>query len=103
MVVRPVYTAYSGSMMFYVNNVPYFGTVDSSIASGQPGIGVRGAPAGNSISEVQLGGMYTGNPVMPMTNEIGVSAFANKIELQWPGAYEDPSGPGVFQVPNLEK
>jgi hypothetical protein len=30
MIVRAIYTAYSGSMMLYVNNVPYFGTVADS-------------------------------------------------------------------------
>jgi hypothetical protein len=95
MTVRAIYTALGGQIMLYVNNQPVFGTVDTSIASGQPGIGVVGAPAGNSISEVKLGGIYTGAPVMPPANEFGVSAFANKIEIQWPGASENASGPGV--------
>jgi hypothetical protein len=103
MTIRAVYTARSGQVILYVNNAPYFGTVDTSIASGQPGIGVEGAPAGNSISEVQLGGIYNGAPVMPPTNEFGVSAFATKIEIQWPGASEASSGPGVSRYQSLEE
>jgi YD repeat-containing protein len=95
MTIRAIYTARGNQIMLYVNNVPVFGTVDSSITSGQPGIGVRGAPAGNSIAEVQLGGIYAGVPSMPPTNEIGVSAFANRIEIQWPGASEASIGPGI--------
>lgn len=72
----------------------YVYTRDTTMAGGQPGIGVRGAPSGNTISQVQLGGIYSGAPTMPPTNEFGVSAFANKVEIQGPGASE-PNGPGV--------
>jgi len=94
MTIRAIYTAIGGQIVAYVNNIAYFWTEDSSIASGQPGIGVRGAPTGNSIAEVQLGGIYVGNPVFP-SDEIAVSAFANKVEIQWPGGSEGTSGPGV--------
>jgi hypothetical protein len=32
---------------------------------------------------------------MPPTNEIGVSAFANRVELQLPGASDGSNGPGI--------
>ena len=95
MTIRAVYTAQANQIILYVNNVGLFGTSDSSIASGKPGIGVRGAPAGNSIAQVKLGGIYNGTPTMPPTTEVGVSAFANRIELQWPGASEASTGPGI--------
>jgi RHS repeat-associated protein len=94
MTVRAVYTALSNQIVVYVNNVLYYWIQDSTISSGKPGVGVRAAPSGNSIAEVQLGGIYTGAPTMPPTDQIGSSPFANYVELQWPGASE-PNGPGV--------
>lgn len=92
--VRAIYTAISNLIAVYVDNILYFMIQDSTITSGQPGVGVRGAPAGNSIAQVKLGGIYVGTPTMPPTDEIGVSAFANRVDFQWPGASE-ASGPGI--------
>jgi hypothetical protein len=95
MTLRVIYTAQNNQIAVYVNNTYYLGATVSSINSGQPGIGVRGAPSGNSIAQVQLGGIYAGTPAMPPTSEVGVTAFPNRVELQWPGATEASSGPGV--------
>ncbi len=92
--IRVIYTAISNLIAVYVDNILYFMIQDSTIRSGQPGIGVRGAPGTNSIKEVQLFGIYAGSPTMPQTDEIGVSGFANRVDMQWPGASE-PNGPGV--------
>ncbi len=94
MTVRAIYTAISNQIVLYLNNGYYFWTEDSSIASGQPGIGVRNAPSGNSIAKVQLGGIYAGSPTMPPTSQIGVTPFYNQVQMQWPGAAE-PNGPGI--------
>ena len=94
MVIRCVYSANTNQIGVFVNNGLYFWTEDSTITSGQPGIGVRSAPSSNSISQVSLFPIYTGTPVMPPVDEIGVSAFANKVEMQWPDA-SDGTGPGV--------
>jgi RHS repeat-associated protein len=94
--IRAVYTSNDTQLVVYVDNVDVWWASDASIASGQPGIGVRGAPSGNSIAQVQLGPRYDGTPVMPPTNEIGVSAFANQVQIQWPGASEIAGGgPGI--------
>jgi RHS repeat-associated protein len=95
MTVRAIYSANSNNLAIYVNNTLYNRFADASISSGKPGIGVRNAPAGNSIAEVQLGGMYAGTPVLP-TNEISVSAFSNRVEMQWPGASDGTNGPGIY-------
>ncbi|MGA2882186.1 MAG: hypothetical protein ABSG13_24810 [Bryobacteraceae bacterium] len=95
MTIRIVYTAVDNYIAIYLYNMLYYEVQDASITSGQPGVGVRNAPAGNSIAEVQLGGIFVGTPVLP-TNEIGVSAFANRVEFQWPGASEAANGPGVI-------
>ncbi len=94
MTIRAIYTAIGGQIVAYVNNIAYFWTEDSSIASGQPGIGGAERPLATASQEVQLGGIYVGNPVFP-SDEIAVSAFANKVEIQWPGGSEGTSGPGV--------
>ncbi|MGB6944394.1 MAG: hypothetical protein WBE37_18480, partial [Bryobacteraceae bacterium] len=94
MTIRVIGTGLANQMALYVDNVLIYDWQDSTIATGQPGVGVRGAPSGNSIAEVQLGGIYAGAPTMPPVNEIGVSAFANRVEIQWPGASE-PNGTGV--------
>ncbi len=92
MTIRAIYTAVSNLIAIYINNTLYYEIQNAAITSGQPGVGVRGAPAGNSIAEVQLGGIYAGTPVLP-TNEISVSAFSNRVEFQWPGASEVPAAP----------
>ena len=94
MTVRAIYTAVNNLIAVYVNNVFYSEIQNAVITSGKPGVGVRGAPAGNSIAQVQLGGIYVGTPVLP-TDVISVSAFSNRVEFQWPGASEAASGPGV--------
>jgi hypothetical protein len=93
---RAIYTKVSNQIAVYVNATEMMDVTDASIASGQPGIGVRGAPSANTISFVQLSPIYAGAPSMPPTTEIGVSDFANKVEIQFPGASE-PAGPGVSQ------
>ncbi len=94
MTVRAVITA-NNRVVVYVNNSLALTTTVSSISSGQPGIGVRGAPGTNSIAQVQLGGIYAGAPTMPPVSEIGTSVFATGVEIQWPGASEASAGPGV--------
>lgn len=39
----------------FVDGIYLTGAVDSSVATGKPGIGVRNAPAANTIAQVQMG------------------------------------------------
>jgi RHS repeat-associated protein len=94
MTVRSVITP-NNQIVVYINNSEVLFVRNTAISSGQPGIGVRGAPSGNSISQVQLGAIYTGAPTMPPASEIGVSAYAADVQIQWPGASEAAAGPGV--------
>ncbi len=94
MVVRVVMT-YGVYMLVYVDNSFVYSTSDSAIAAGQPGVGVRGAPSGNSISLTQLGPRYTGAPSAVPQSAIALSTFPDRVDMQWAGSTE-PDGPGVF-------
>jgi hypothetical protein len=99
MTIRAVYTNKSNQIAVFVNNLMYWWDVDSSISSGQPGIGVRGAPSGNSISEVQIATMYSGAPNGPTLSNMGLSSLPTEVDMQWHGVSE-PNGPGIafFQL-----
>lgn len=75
---------------------------ESSIGSGMPGVGVRSAPPGNGIAQVEVYPADVTSP--PQPNTPAVSAFDNKVEMQWPGLNDDPSGSGLYlyQVYRLE-
>jgi hypothetical protein len=63
--------------------------------SGQPGIGAYGTPAGNAISEVQLGAIDRVAPSAIDPQKIGISAFRNHIDVQWQPVTDDPAGSGL--------
>jgi YD repeat-containing protein len=94
MVVRTVYTA-GGYLIVYVDNAPYAFVNDTSIAAGQPGVGVSSAPAGNSISEVDLGPLDRIAPMAVNSQRIGNSPFSNRVDMQWQGVLDDVNGTGV--------
>src|SRR5271165_722558 len=68
---------------------------DSEVASGQPGVGVRGAPAANSLSAVGLGQLDRLAPGPLFAADVQVSASANRVELSWPRITDDPNGIGM--------
>jgi hypothetical protein len=59
---------------------------------GQPGIGSRGTPAGNSVSLVQLGAIMRTPPTAVDEQAIGITAFRNRIDVQWKPIAEDVNG-----------
>jgi hypothetical protein len=62
---------------------------------GQPGIGAYGMPAGNAIAEVLLGAVDRIAPPAVDQQKIGISAFRNRIDVQWPAVTDDALGSGV--------
>jgi hypothetical protein len=63
-----------------------------SAGIGAPGIGAYNTPAGNSISQVQLGQIARTLPPAVDEQTIGVSAFRNHIDVQWkPPALDETS------------
>src|SRR5260370_27684732 len=65
------------------------------ITSGQPGVGVSGAPSGNGISAIDIGHMDTVAPNPINAQLVGFSAFPNHVDFQFPGTVDDPNGIGI--------
>lgn len=66
-----------------------------SAAVGAPGIGSYNTPAGNAISEVQLGLIARETPPAVDQRTIGVSAFRNHVDVQWKAPALDSVSPGL--------
>jgi RHS repeat-associated protein len=90
----------NGDIAAYVNNAAILHANDTSISSGQPGVGISnyynlnssGTTAGTAITNVQLGPAYR-TPPGPVTTPT-VSAYATHIDFQWP-AVSDGNGAGI--------
>lgn len=65
--------------------------------SGNPGIGARGTPTGNSITQVKLGPQDRVGPSGVNPQSISTNAFPNRVDAQWQGVLDDPNGIGWFQ------
>ncbi len=68
---------------------------DSEVAAGQPGVGVRQAPAANSLAAVDLGQLDRLAPGPLSPADINVRTSAHAIELNWPRITDDPNGIGM--------
>jgi len=68
---------------------------DAEVSGGQPGVGVRGAPAANSVTAVDLGQLDRLAPGPLYAADVQVTASANRIELSWPRITDDPNGIGM--------
>ena len=93
MTLRMVYGP-NGTIAGYINNVVFLLGTNSDIATGQPGVGVRGAPPGNGIVSVSIGNLEHVAPTGasgPLTS----SVFPDHIDLQWGGAVDNTGGIGI--------
>jgi len=68
---------------------------DSEVTAGQPGIGIRSAPAANSLSTIELGPLDRLAPEPLRSADIQVSTSAKRVELNWPRIADDPNGVGM--------
>jgi hypothetical protein len=64
-------------------------------APGAPGIGAYGTPSGNAISLVQLAAIGRGLPPGVDQHTVGVSAFRNRIDVQWRPVTLDAASSGL--------
>jgi YD repeat-containing protein len=73
-----------------------FTATDSSspIASGKAGVGLS-AVAGSTISKIEAGAIDHAAPAAVPQSSIAISAFPNRVELQWQAATDDAGGSGV--------
>jgi RHS repeat-associated protein len=62
---------------------------------GQPGIGAYGVPAGNSISQVQLGAIDRTPPAAVDALKLTATVFRKRVELKWAPAADDSNGIGL--------
>ena len=86
----------SGSgMVLFVNRQFVTSTGDTGIATGQPGVSVRNAPAGNTIGLTSLGVADKTPPNSVDRNNIWTSSYSNRIDMQWKGAADDADGSGI--------
>ena len=98
MIIRGVVKA--GTIMAYVDNngvysTPFF-AYDSSIGSGEPGVGIANAPSGNSISNVEILPLDTTPPNAINAQTVGVSSFPQRVDLQWQGVTDNTGGIGLY-------
>ncbi len=84
MVVRAA-MLYSGIISVYINNAQYLAVADSSITMGEPGISVASAPAGNTISYVQLGPRDTvaPNAISATSVPTGIRRMCRAVRCTW--------------------
>ena len=80
----------------YINSQFWTSYYDSGspITSGQPGVGVSGAPSGNGMTNLEIGHLVTLPPSPINAQLVGTSAFPNYVDIQFPDVL-DPNGPGV--------
>jgi RHS repeat-associated protein len=93
MVVRTVLR--SSWIIVYLDGVGYYNLWLPSPAAGQPGVGVRAMPAGNSLARVDLGAADTTNPAPVNVQSVGVTAFPNAVDAQWRPPDDGPNGTGI--------
>jgi len=93
-VIRAVYSI-SNQFAIYVDGVFDLFSYDSSIATGQPGVGVRGVPAGNGISRVDLGPFDSTPPTAVNAQLISTTPFPNRVDIHSAGTVDDPNGTGI--------
>jgi hypothetical protein len=74
----------------YVNNVFWNSAYDSSspITTGQPGVGVAGAPSSNGITAIDIGQLDTTPPNAVNTQLVGTSVFPNYVDIQFPAVLD---------------
>lgn len=91
--VRAVMTE-SNYILLYVNNVLYLQTSDTSISTGQPGVGTVES---SSVTEVDIGHQDTTPPIPVDPSTIKAYAQPNQVDLQWGATTDDPNGIGLLE------
>ena len=94
MVLRAI-SAADGHLGVWLNHWTLISVDDSEVGAGVAGIGVRGAPATNSVSAVDLGQLDRLAPGPLSPADVQVRASASSVELQWPRITDDPNGIGM--------
>jgi RHS repeat-associated protein len=90
----------NGLILAYLDNVRFLDYSDTSLTGGRmafyvyrPDSTLANDPL---ISEVDLGHLDSTPPNAISSGSIGVSAFSNHVDLQWPAGTDDTNGSGVY-------
>ena len=88
-------------IIVYINNVLvdwYHDTGTGGPTYGGMGVGVTGntITGGTLMSEADLGQLDTTAPNAIPSSSIGVSAYTNHVDLQWPAGTDNTNGIGVY-------
>ena len=69
---------------------------DPNILGGNSGLGLANTPPGNTITRAQLIHGESAAPPAPNRSSFGITTYPNRIEMQWAGVSDGPTGSGVF-------
>ena len=95
MVIHAVSTVNNG-VLINVDRI-FLGMVwDAQGPVGQPGIGARATPSGNSISLVQLGPLDRVAPSGVNPQSVATTPFPNSVDVQFQGVVDDANGVGIM-------
>jgi hypothetical protein len=78
-----------------IDNRLWIYEADSSITSGQPGVGAFGTPTGNSVTGVSFGGADRTAPGTISSSLVSTSVLPTSVNLRFPGFPDDTNGSGV--------
>jgi hypothetical protein len=92
-VVRAVVTQ-SNYILMYINNVLSMQVQDTSIGTGQPGLGVLDS---SSIAQAAIGHQDTTPPIPINPASISASVQPDQVDLQWGATTDDPNGIGLLK------
>ena len=97
MIIRAVVLNFN-VVAIYIDNLFWtsWGWADNSpITTGEPGVGVAGAPSGNGISTIDIGHQDIAAPNPLNAQEVGTSSFPTHVDIQFPGDIDDSIGTGI--------
>jgi hypothetical protein len=82
------------SITVTIDSVYSYSLSDSSIASGQPGVGFL-PMLGTGFTNVKIGGIETTAPTAVAPGSVLSSAFPTRVDLQWTGVTDENAGSGL--------
>jgi RHS repeat-associated protein len=89
--------AHAGALLVWTDqDAPLEFLLNLPIAgAGQPGVGARATPAGNAITQVQLGAISRTAPPAIDPAKLRAAAFPNHVDVQWQGVSLASLSPGL--------
>lgn len=88
----------SNTLWVTLDGLLYIWSEPIDLLSGQPGIGARGTPAGNSIASVSLGVLDRIAPGNIPRTTISSTAFPTQVDIRWQPPADDANGTGIWGI-----